>query len=145
MRRSLATRVREDRRLAVHLAAVAGTLSISFSAVFVRLAGVSPDTSAFFRTLYALPALALAWAALRDRDARSGAERALALASGVLLALDLAFWHRTIRDIGAGLATVLANTQVAFVAAAGWVLFCSASGPHGLPSSSCRASSSGSP
>lgn len=38
-----------------HLAAIFGVLVISLSAIIVRLADVSPDTSAFFRSLYALP------------------------------------------------------------------------------------------
>ena len=47
--------------LVIHLTAVVGVLLISFSAIFVRLAGVSPDTSAFFRSLYALPVLFARW------------------------------------------------------------------------------------
>ena len=105
-----------------HLALVLGVLVISFSAIFVRLAGVSPDTSAFFRTLYALPALLLLWLlfGVRRRPARL---RWLALASGVAFALDLAFWHRAIVWIGAGLATVLGNSQVLFVGIAAWWFF----------------------
>ena len=39
------------------LTALAGALTIAFSAILVRLADVSPETAAFFRCLYALPAL----------------------------------------------------------------------------------------
>ena len=46
----------------------------------------------------------------------------LALASGLLLAVDLSVWHRSIELIGAGLATVLGNTQVVFVGFAAWLL-----------------------
>lgn len=103
------------------LAAIAGALVISFSAILVRLAGVSPDTSAFFRALYALPALLLLWLAF---GRRIGTRRlaAMALLSGVFLGLDLAVWHRAVRWIGAGLATVLGNTQVIFVGLAAWLL-----------------------
>ena len=104
-----------------HLAALAGILSISFSAIFVRLANVSPDTASFFRAAYALPALALAYLAFRRRDRRTPRERWLAFAAGLFLALDFAFWHRAIVDIGAGLATVIGNTQVVFVGVFAWL------------------------
>ncbi len=103
------------------LAAVVGVLTISFSAIFVRLAEVSPDTSAFFRALYALPVLAVLWRLL-DPGRRPARYRWLAFASGLLLGCDLAFWHRAIDWIGAGLATVLGNTQVVFVGLAAWLL-----------------------
>jgi drug/metabolite transporter (DMT)-like permease len=104
------------------LAAVLGLLIIPFSAIFVRLAGVSPDTAAFFRVVYALPVLAALWLSL-DRGARLFRLRLLAMTSGLFLGLDLALWHRAIHWIGAGLATVLGNTQVVFVGLAAWLLY----------------------
>ncbi|MBI2845595.1 MAG: DMT family transporter [Chloroflexi bacterium] len=105
------------------LLALLGTLGISFSAVWVRLADVSPTTAAFFRTLYAFPILLILWLFLRHRDNRPAGLRLLAVASGLLLAIDLTIFHRTIALIGAGLATVLANTQVVFVGLAAWHLY----------------------
>lgn len=102
-----------------HLAAIAGLLIISFSAIFVRLAAVTPDTAAFFRALYALPVLLALWLVF-GRRLRSSKLAALAVLSGLFLGLDLAVWHRSIQWIGAGLATVLANTQVIFVGLAAW-------------------------
>ena len=103
--------------------AVAGALTIAFSSILVRLSHTSPSTSAIFRCVYALPLLALL--ALRE-DRRLGSrparDRRLALAAGVFLGLDLLFWHRSIADIGAGLATVLANLQVAAVPLLAWAL-----------------------
>ena len=46
-----------NRRLVVHLLALLGILSISFSAIFVRLAAVSPVTATFYRGAYAVPVL----------------------------------------------------------------------------------------
>jgi drug/metabolite transporter (DMT)-like permease len=104
------------------LTALIGVLGLSFSAVFVRLAAVSPVTATFFRAAYALPLLVgLAWSR-REDDRRPPRARLLAFASGVILALDLAFWHVSIARIGAGLATVTANVQVVFVALAAWAL-----------------------
>jgi drug/metabolite transporter (DMT)-like permease len=106
-----------------HLLALLGVLSISFSAVFVRLAAVSPVTAAFFRAAYAMPVLAAIWLATRGTDHRSRRSRLLAGASGLLLALDLALWHASIAMIGAGLGTVIANVQVVFVAITAWLLW----------------------
>ena len=102
--------------------ALLGVLFISFSAIFVRLADVSPTTAAFFRCLYAAPLLFLLWRRARSRDHRLRLSRWLAFASGFLLAVDLSFFHRAIALIGAGLATVLGNTQVVFVGLAAWFL-----------------------
>lgn len=99
-----------------------GVAGLSFAAIFVRLADVSPNTAATFRGLYALPVLLALWWTVRDRDTRSGALRLRAVAAGVLLALDFTFWHRSIALIGAGLATVLVSTQVIFVALLAWVV-----------------------
>ncbi len=106
-----------------HILALLGVLSISFSAVFVRLAGVSPVTATFYRAAYAVPVLAGLWAYFRGDDRRSRNARLLAFGSGVILAMDLAFWHESIALIGAGLATVIANVQVVFVALAAWAIY----------------------
>jgi drug/metabolite transporter (DMT)-like permease len=104
------------------LFALLGILGISFSAIFVKQADVSPSTAAFFRTAYALPVLFLLWAMIRRRDQRPAGLRWMAVGAGLFLALDLAVWHRSIDLIGAGLATVLANTQVVFVGLAAWAI-----------------------
>jgi drug/metabolite transporter (DMT)-like permease len=102
--------------------ALSGVICISFSAIFVRLAAVSPTTAAFFRCAYAVPFLLLLWWMVRERDHRLRISRWLAFASGLILSLDLSVWHYCIMMIGAGLATVLGNTQVAFVGLAAWLL-----------------------
>jgi drug/metabolite transporter (DMT)-like permease len=107
----------------IHLLALVGVVIISFSAIFVRLAAVSPVTATFYRAGYALPILVLVWLAQRRADRRSPRERWLARSSGVILAVDLALWHESIALVGAGLGTVIANVQVVFVAVAAWLLF----------------------
>jgi drug/metabolite transporter (DMT)-like permease len=103
--------------------AVAGALTIAFSSILVRLSHTSPSTSAIFRCLYALPLLALlAWREDRRLGARPARDRRLALVAGVFLGIDLLCWHRAIADIGAGLATVLANLQVAAVPLLAWAV-----------------------
>jgi drug/metabolite transporter (DMT)-like permease len=67
--------------------------------------------------VYALPAL---WILSRMEDGRFGPRtprtRAVAWIAGIFFAADLAFWHRAIQAVGAGLATVLGNLQVVVVA-----------------------------
>ena len=91
-----------------------GVFVISFSAIIVRAADVAPGTAAALRCIYALPVLALiaARAPVPSRQAL-----APALAGGVVLGLNLVAWHHAIDRIGAGFATVLANTHVIFVLA----------------------------
>jgi drug/metabolite transporter (DMT)-like permease len=102
-------------------AGILGALVIAFSAILVRLAEVSPSTAAFFRCAYALPALALlAWHERRRFGDRSWRDRRLAWAAGLFFAADLTFWHHSIGAVGAGLATVLGNTQVLFVGLLAW-------------------------
>lgn len=107
----------------IHLLALLGVLSISFSAVFVRMAAVSPVTASFFRSAYAVPWLALIWYFQRHSDHRPRRDRLLALVAGSILGFELAVWHESIALIGVGLATVLANVQVVFVAIAARYLY----------------------
>jgi drug/metabolite transporter (DMT)-like permease len=103
------------------LAGALGALVIAFSAILVKLAEVSPATSAFFRCAYAVPVLGLlAWVERRRYGPRPMRERAPILGAGVLFAADLIFWHYSIQAVGAGLATVLGNIQVVLVALLAW-------------------------
>ncbi len=99
-----------------------GALVIAFSAILVELAEVSPSTAAFFRCLWALPPLALlAWIERRRYGPRSARDRRLALVAGICFAADLTFWHHSIEAVGAGLSTVLGNTQVVLVGLIAWL------------------------
>ena len=105
------------------LVVLVGALAIAFSGILYRLAEVSPSTGAFFRCLWALPLL---WLLARREDGRFGPRsrrsRLLAFAAGALFAADLVLWHHSIEQVGAGLATVLGNTQVVLVALLAWAL-----------------------
>ena len=63
----------------------------------------------------------LAWREDRRLGPRSRRDRALAALAGVFFAADLICWHHAIEDVGAGLATVLGNLQVAFVPLVAWL------------------------
>ena len=103
--------------------AVIGATFIAFSGIFFRFSGATPSTATVFRTGFALPFL---WLLRRYEEGRAGPRtrraRALAAAAGFFFALDLLLWMHAVVEVGAGLATVLANMQVVIVAAAGWLL-----------------------
>jgi drug/metabolite transporter (DMT)-like permease len=100
-----------------------GAMSIAFSGILVRLANVEPATAAIFRCAYALPALGIiAFLERRAYGPRPAAQVRLAMLAGIFLALDLVIWHHTIALVGAGLATVLGNTQVVIVAVLAWLI-----------------------
>lgn len=104
------------------LAALTGAVLISFSAIFFALSETSPITGAFFRLAYALPALFIIWWLRRNQDKRPTQRRWFAVGAGLALGADVFTWHTSIEFIGAGLATLLANTAVVFVALGAWVI-----------------------
>jgi drug/metabolite transporter (DMT)-like permease len=107
----------------VRVCAMLGAVAIAFSSILVRLSHASPSTAAIFRCAYALPVLGLlAWREDRKLGQRGWTERRVAIASGVFFAADLILWHHSIADIGAGLATVLANVQVVLVPLVAWAV-----------------------
>jgi drug/metabolite transporter (DMT)-like permease len=109
--------------LTYRLMAAVGVVGISFSPILVRAADDAGDlTIAFFRSLYALPVLAVLYWGTRRGDKRPARSRWIAVGSGIFLALDLTFWHASIGEVGAGLATVVVNLQVVFVALVAWML-----------------------
>lgn len=111
-----------DRRAVT--AAVLGAACISASAVLIKLSGTGTATAAFYRCALALPVLIpLAAAEQRRRGPRRPAARLGAAMAGGFLAIDLVLWNHTIADVGAGVATVLGNLQVLFVATAAWLLW----------------------
>lgn len=100
-----------------------GAVAIAFSSILVRLSLASPETAAIFRCLFALPLLGLlAWVEDRRFGSRSWRERRVLVLAGLFFAADLILWHHSIEDVGAGLATVLANIQVVLVPLVAWAV-----------------------
>jgi drug/metabolite transporter (DMT)-like permease len=106
------------------LGVLIGAFAICFSGILYRLSEVSPATGAFFRCLWALPLL---WLLTRWEERRLGPRsrslRRAAWVAGAFFAADLLLWHYAIEQVGAGLATVLGNTQVLIVGVLAWALF----------------------
>jgi drug/metabolite transporter (DMT)-like permease len=107
----------------IRVCAALGAVAIAFSSILVKLSHASPSTAAIFRCAYALPVLGLlAWLEDRRYGGRTWRERRVAVLSGVFFAADLIMWHNSIEDVGAGLATVLANVQVVLVPLVAWAV-----------------------
>jgi drug/metabolite transporter (DMT)-like permease len=102
------------------LRTLAGSVCISFSPVFIKLADVGPDPAGFYRMLFAGLSL-LVLLRLQQGSLNVGRKATLLLAvAGALLAFDFMCWHRSIHLVGPGLATLLGNFQVFFTALFAW-------------------------
>ena len=114
-------------------AALAGALALAFSAILYRTSDASPETGAFFRCVYALPVL---WMLVRLEELTLGPRprrlRLTAWVAGAFFAADLLLWHHAIEAVGAGLATVLGNTQIVLVGLIAWALFRERPAPSAL-------------
>jgi drug/metabolite transporter (DMT)-like permease len=100
-----------------------GAVMISTSAVWVNLADVAPSVSGFYRMFIGGTVL-LIWSILvQDKLWLSWKYYSKLFLVAVLFAFDLYFWHRSIIYIGPGLATLLGNFQVFFMAIVGFLFF----------------------
>jgi drug/metabolite transporter (DMT)-like permease len=104
------------------LSLMMGAVLISFSGVWVKVAHVTPNVSAFYRVFFG--GIILFSAALYRRELKWRGARQFMLSTlcGFFLALDLWFYHYSIEYIGPGLGTILPNFQVFILAAIG-ILF----------------------
>ncbi len=99
-----------------------GAVAISFAPVFVRAIppeSLGPTAIGLHRT--ALGGVVLALLALLRGEPLRPSPRTLLFTglAGALFAGDLFVWHRSILRVGPGMATILGNTQVIWVALAG--------------------------
>jgi drug/metabolite transporter (DMT)-like permease len=100
-----------------------GAAIIGTNGLMVRLAGMPPTAVAFWRMLLAGLILAALVQARHGWQPLSRAAWAWCALPAVAFAIDLWMWHRSILLVGPGLSTLLANTQVFFMALAGVMLF----------------------
>ena len=105
---------------------VVGAACISFAPILVKVLmhdGIGPTAIGFWRCALGTVVLA-GLATARGASLRLPRRAAwAAAAAGLVFAIDLWVWHRAIRDAGAGLATILGNTQVFLTALLSWWLF----------------------
>ncbi len=107
------------------LALVLGALAMAASPTLVRLAGVGPFTSAFWRVALALPVL-WGWMLMAERGNATTPRRSFApatVAAGLLFAGDLFFWHLSIVHTTIANATFFATSAPVWVVVFGWLLF----------------------
>jgi drug/metabolite transporter (DMT)-like permease len=98
------------------LALAFGLLSIGFSAIFIRLAGVPGTVAGFYRMAIGLVALTPAFLlSLRGNRSLPLPEIRIALLGGLLFAIDLSFWSTGVVLSGATNPTLLANTAPMWV------------------------------
>jgi len=109
-------------RTALALVAL-GAAVISVTALFVKWISLGPAMIGAYRCGFAAAALGAWLVARRPTDAAAAARGApsaravgYAVAAGACFAGDLFVWHESILLAGTGLATLLANTQVFWVA-----------------------------
>ncbi|MBU8933526.1 MAG: DMT family transporter [candidate division Zixibacteria bacterium] len=103
-----------------------GATCVSFAAIFVKLIeplGMGPTAIGFWRTMLGAVILFAATAATRQRILMPWSVMRWTIAAGFLFFLDLYFWHKSILYCGAGMATILANTQVLATAVLGFFVF----------------------
>jgi drug/metabolite transporter (DMT)-like permease len=105
------------------LQVLAGAFMISFSAIWVRLADVPPETSGLYRVFFGF--LFLLVASFWQKEIRIIPAKNLfwIIFCGVIFSFNLLFWHKSIFFIGPGLATVIGNFQVFLLAATGILFF----------------------
>jgi drug/metabolite transporter (DMT)-like permease len=96
-----------------------GAAMIGFSSVWVKLAHVTPAVAGFYRVFFGAVFLTVATAWLREFKWIGWKAVVLACVCGFFFALDLFFWHTAIHLIGPGLATLLGNLDVFFLALIG--------------------------
>ena len=100
-----------------------GAGMISFSAVYVRLAAVSPTLSAFYRVFFGALFLIVIAGIGRQRLWNGLGYFLVEVICGFFFALNLFVWHRCIQHVGPGLATLLSNFQVFIMALIGIAIF----------------------
>jgi len=106
---------------------VIGILCISFSPIFVKLAGVSPIGAAFYRVLVAWLCL-LPYCIIKKKFRVDKKLLLTAIVAGVVFASDVAIWNISLLKISATVSTLIANLAPVWVGLFSFLLFRKSSG-----------------
>jgi drug/metabolite transporter (DMT)-like permease len=93
---------------------IIGILCISFSPIFVKLAGVSPIGSAFYRVFVAWVCLA-PFCVFKKKLAVKKRQLIISIVAGMVFALDIAVWNISLLKISATVSTLIANLAPVWV------------------------------
>lgn len=93
---------------------VIGILCISFSPIFVKLAGVSPIGSAFYRVFVAWLCL-LPYCIIKSKLRIEKKQLLIAITAGIVFASDVAVWNISLLKISATVSTLIANLAPVWV------------------------------
>src|SRR6202012_229836 len=96
-----------------------GILCISFSPIFVKLAGVDPITSGFYRIFVAWVFLA-PYCIIKGNLKIGRKELIIAIAGGIIFGSDIAVWNLSLMKISATVSTLLANLAPVWVGLIGY-------------------------
>jgi len=106
---------------------VIGILCISFSPIFVKLAGVSPIGAAFYRVLVAWLCL-LPYCIIKKKLNVERRQLLIAIIAGIVFASDVAVWNISLLKISATVSTLIANLAPVWVGLFSFLLFKKSSG-----------------
>jgi len=109
------------------LSLAVGILCISFSPIFVKLAGVSPIGAAFYRVFVACICL-IPYCIIKKKFRIDKRQLIVALTAGVVFALDVAIWNISLLKISATVSTLIANLAPVWVGLFSFLLFRKRSG-----------------
>jgi drug/metabolite transporter (DMT)-like permease len=100
-----------------------GSVFISFSPVFIKIADVDPDLAGFYRMVFAAAGLLPMFLLQSKRVLPDKRTLLMLICCGIWLGVDFMFWHRSINLIGPGLSTLLGNFQIFFTALFCWLFW----------------------
>ena len=112
----------KDRIWIQYLVLVFGLLCIGWSAIFVKLAGITGFASAFYRMAFASIAIIPLWT-FRKKKTVDNSSLKIAALCGVLFACDIAMWNTSIMLSKAAIATLLANLSPVWVGFGAYFIF----------------------
>jgi drug/metabolite transporter (DMT)-like permease len=104
-----------------------GILCISFSPIFVKLAGVSPIGAAFYRVFVAWLCL-LPYCLVKKKLRINRSQLISAIVAGVVFASDVAVWNISLLKISATVSTLIANLAPVWVGLLSFLIFKKSSG-----------------
>ena len=102
---------------------VIGCILFGLGSLIVKFVPVGAYAIAFWRLLIASGIFWFLMKLYRKPLPKQPKTLFWAIASGVFLAFDLAFWHESIYAVGPGISTLLNSLQIFFLAFIGWLFF----------------------